>query len=300
MISGVPNFVNPFRTSGMRKSYKVNNVEYRLFHGMLLTKYHNEILPLDHMQPDGYEIKLPQFEGPFDLLLFFIERDELNIHDIPIAKITADFLDYLMRAQALNMELASEFIFVAATLMRIKAKMLLPRPELDEAGNEIDPKHDLIQKLVLYKQFKEVSEHLRALEEGRLKQVKRGNITADLYAAGDHAGQGEELTTFNLYKLMVVYERAMDRYTSRSSEVRHTVVKYPYTIEQQKTAIASLIAINEKLDFKAVVKHSENKVQFVYNFLAILEMLQQQLLELQSGLGYNSFWVTAKKPLHSN
>src|SRR5690554_3469886 len=127
------------------------------------------MLPLGRiMQPDGYEIRLPQFEGPFDLLLFFIERDELNIHDIPIAKVTTDFLDYLLHAQALNMELASEFIFVAATLMRIKARMLLPRPELDDSGNEIDPKQDLIQKLVLYKQFKEVSEQLRSLEEARL------------------------------------------------------------------------------------------------------------------------------------
>src|SRR5690606_32605148 len=100
------------------------------------------------MQPDGYEIKLPQFEGPFDLLLFFIERDELNIHDIPIARITTDFLAYLTRAPALNTELASEFIFVAATLMRIKAKMLLPRPEREGAGNEIDPTQDLIQKLM--------------------------------------------------------------------------------------------------------------------------------------------------------
>ncbi|WP_262247394.1 segregation and condensation protein A [Parapedobacter soli] len=247
------------------------------------------------MQPDGYEIKLPQFEGPFDLLLFFIERDELNIHDIPIAKITNDFLDYLLRAQALNMELASEFIFVAATLMRIKAKMLLPRPELDDAGNEIDPKQDLIQKLVLYKQFKDISVRLQILEEARLLQAKRGNIASDLRIAGDHADQGEELATFDLYKLMMVYERAMDRYTSRNHDVRHTVVKYPYTIEQQKQAIASLVAINEKLDFSTVVKHSENKVQFVYNFLAILEMLQQQLLELQSGLGFNNFWVTAKK-----
>lgn len=247
------------------------------------------------MLPDGYEIKLPQFEGPFDLLLFFIERDELNIHDIPIAKITTDFLDYLLRAQALNMELASEFIFVAATLMRIKAKMLLPRPELDETGNEIDPKQDLIQKLVLYKQFKEVSEQLRKLEEARLRQAKRGNTATDLRIAGNHAGQGEELTTFDLYKLMLVYERIMARYTSRSNEVRHTVVKYPYTIEQQKKVIASLVAINDKLDFNAVVKHSENKVQFVYNFLAILEMLQQQLLELQSGLGFNNFWIMARK-----
>ncbi|SEL93250.1 segregation and condensation protein A [Parapedobacter koreensis] len=246
------------------------------------------------MQTEGYEIKLPQFEGPFDLLLFFIERDELNIHDIPIAKITNDFLDYILHMQALNMELASEFIFVAATLMRIKARMLLPRPELDEAGNEIDPKQDLIQKLVLYKQFKEVSEQLRLLEEQRLMQAKRGNITTDLRIMGEYAGQGEELATFDLYKLMLVYERLMYNYASRSKEVRHTVVKYPYTIEQQKKAIASLVAINKKLDFNTIVKNSENKVQFVYNFLAVLEMLQQQLLELQSGLGFNNFWVTQK------
>ncbi|WP_257667427.1 segregation and condensation protein A [Parapedobacter tibetensis] len=247
------------------------------------------------MQPEGYEIKLAQFEGPFDLLLFFIERDELNIHDIPIAKITNDFLDYIQHMQALNMELASEFIFVAATLMRIKAKMLLPRPELDEDGNEIDPKQDLIQKLVLYKQFKEVSEELRALEEERLKQAKRGNITVDLRLAAEHAGMGEELTTFDLYKLMLVYEKQLYNYTNRSKEVRHTVVRYPYTIEQQKKAIESLVAINQKLDFSAIVKNSENKVQFVYNFLAILEMLQQQLLELQTGLGFNNFWVGKRK-----
>jgi len=244
---------------------------------------------------EGYEIKLPQFEGPFDLLLFFIERDELNIHDIPIAKITNDFLDYILHMQALNIELASEFIFVAATLMRIKAKMLLPRPELDEAGNEIDPKQDLVQKLVLYKQFKEISEELRLLEEQRLLQFRRGNLITDLRRAGEHAGQGEELTTFDLYKLMLVYEKLMYNYTSRNNEVRHTVVKYPYTIEQQKKAMASLVAINKKLDFGTMVRNSENKVQFVYNFLAILEMLQQQLLELQSGLGFNNFWVLERK-----
>src|SRR5690606_908236 len=243
------------------------------------------------MEDQGYEIKLAQFEGPFDLLLFFIERDELNIHDIPIAKITNDFLDYVQQMQALNMELASEFIFVAATLMRIKAKMLIPRPELDEEGNEIDPKQDLVQKLVLYKQFKDVSEELQILEDRRLMQVKRGNIGADLQRASEHAGQGEELSTFDLYKLMVVYERLMYNHANRSNEVRHTVVKYPYTIEQQKKAIAALVAINKRLDFSTIVRNSENKVQFVYNFLAILEMLQQQVLEIQGGMGFNNFWV---------
>src|SRR6476469_8420728 len=103
---------------------------------------------------ESFAIKLPMFEGPFDLLLFFIERDELDIHNIPIAQITDDFLQYIQQMNSLNMELASEFIYVAATLMRIKAKMLLPRIELDEEGNEIDLKADLVQKLIAYKQFK--------------------------------------------------------------------------------------------------------------------------------------------------
>ena len=110
---------------------------------------------------DSFEIRLPQFEGPFDLLLFFIERDELDIQDVPIARITDDFLGYLHQMNSLNMEIASEFIFVAATLMRIKAKMLLPRPDLDEEGNEIDLKRDLIQKLLEYKKFKGIAEKLR-------------------------------------------------------------------------------------------------------------------------------------------
>ena len=101
-----------------------------------------------------FEIKLPQFEGPFDLLLFFIERDEIDIHNIPISEITNDFLTYIHQFNELNIEVASEFILVAATLMRIKAKMLLPRPEIDEQGNEIDPRKDLVERLLLYKQFK--------------------------------------------------------------------------------------------------------------------------------------------------
>ena len=97
---------------------------------------------------ETFEIKLPLFEGPFDLLLFFIERDELDIHDIPISKITEDFLNYLHHLEQMNVEVASEFILVAATLMRIKAKMLLPRPTLDDEGNEIDPREELIKHFV--------------------------------------------------------------------------------------------------------------------------------------------------------
>lgn len=245
------------------------------------------------MEVENYEIKLEQFEGPFDLLLFFIERDELNIHDIPISKITDDFLDYIQRMQSLNIELASEFIFVASTLMRIKAKMLLPRPDLDENENEIDLKEQLVQKLILYKQFKDICEQLKPLEESRGKLHHRGNIAIDLKKTKRQVTE-EELASFDLYKLMMVYEKMMYHFTHRVLPVTHTVVKYPYTIEQQKKAITDLIELNKKLDFQHIVKNSENKVQFVFSFLAILEMLQQKLLEIEIGAGYNNFSVEKK------
>jgi segregation and condensation protein A len=243
---------------------------------------------------DSFEIRLPQFEGPFDLLLFFIERDELDVQDVPIARITDDFLDYLHQMSSLNIEVASEFIFVAATLMRIKAKMLLPRPDLDDEGNEIDLKRDLIQKLIEYKKFKQVAEQLREFEAERFKQEKRGNIVADLQQIALIAEPGEELESFDLYKLMLTYHKVFIRSVQRDTKQEHVVEQYPYHIETQKKVIDRLLSINKRLDFKGLLSNSENKVQFVYNFLAMLEMLQQDLISIQTGLGYNNFWIEAK------
>jgi len=244
------------------------------------------------MQTSSYAIKLPQFEGPFDLLLFFIERDELNIHDIPISRITEDFLDYIRQMHALNIELAGEFILVAATLMRIKIRMLLPRPAPEDAENEMDPKEELTQKLVLYKQFKEVCAALRILEDDRAKQHDRGNIAADSKMVRHAADtMEEELASFDLYRLMLAYEKSMSRFANSIRKVTHTVEQFPYTIERQKEAIAELIAIGRHLDFRMLAEHSENKVQFVFSFLAMLEMLQQGLLDIEIGPGYNRFRV---------
>jgi len=246
------------------------------------------------MTDDSFAIRLPQFEGPFDLLLFFIERDELEIHDIPIARIADDFLNYIHQMTVLNMELASEFIFVAATLMRIKAKMLLPRYGNSEDENEIDTKEGLIRKLIEYKKFKELCDDLRPYEDERFKQEKRGNIKIDLEQVEKVVVPGEELSEINLYKLMLVYNRVMRQFTVRTEEVTHTVVQYPYTIEKQKQAINNLLLINKRLDFKNIAGNSENKVHFVYNFLAVLEMLQQEMIDIQIGLGFNNFWIAPK------
>src|SRR5450432_2490749 len=128
------------------------------------------------MNTENYQISLPQFEGPFDLLLFFIERDELDIYNIPITKITNEFLEFIHKSEALNIELSSEFILFISTLMRIKAKMLLPRKELDLLGNEIDPRNELIDKILEYKRFKEASARMAELEETRMQLIRRGNL----------------------------------------------------------------------------------------------------------------------------
>ncbi len=241
-----------------------------------------------------FEIRLPQFEGPFDLLLFFIERDELDIHAIPIARITDDFLGYLRQMTRLNIEVASEFILVAATLMRIKARMLLPRFDAENPESEADTKEELVRRLIEYKKFKMLCEDLRPFEDARFKQERRGNIRIDLELVEQAPVPGEELSELTLYRLMQVYERLNRRHLNRTETVTHTVVQYPYTIEEQKQMVSRLLEINTRLDFNAIAEKSENKVHFVYNFLALLEMLQQQLIEIQVGLGFNNFWVTAK------
>ena len=128
----------------------------------------------------GYTIKIQQFEGPFDLLLFFIERDELDVNNIPISKITEDFLNYIKELEKLNIDIASEFILVAATLMRIKAKLLIPRKEVDEEGNEIDPREELTQKLLEYKKYKEIIDELRDMEQTQSTKHDRGNVSKEL------------------------------------------------------------------------------------------------------------------------
>ncbi len=239
-----------------------------------------------------FEIHLPEFEGPFDLLLFFIERDELDIYNIPIATITDDFLNYIHQLSAINMEVASEFIYVAATLMRIKAKMLLPRPELDEAGNEIDPKEELINRLLIYKQFKDTIPNFLQLEDDRFKIEKRGFVDKELQLIMQNAGPEDEMSSLDLYKLLMVYDKVMTRSELEKADVRHVVVQYPYSIEEQKRQIQQLLSMNQNLHFHQMIIDAKDRVQLIYSFMAMLEMLQQQLIELNLGEGFNNFWVS--------
>src|ERR1700754_525825 len=182
----------------------------------------------------SYQIKLAQFEGPFDLLLFFIERDELDIYNIPITKSTNDFLDFIHSEESLNIELSSEFILFISTLMRIKAKMLLPRKELDAQGNEIDPRQELVNKILEYKRFKEASAQMAEMEAMRMLMVKRGNIQKELSQIGEQAAEGTEVQNITLFKLMKAFEKVMQKLHDRNNKPVHTVQRYEYTMEASR------------------------------------------------------------------
>src|SRR3954469_415881 len=186
---------------------------------------------------DIYKIHLPQFEGPFDLLLFFIERDEIDIYNIPITKIINDFLDYVHGQENVDIELSSEFILFISTLMRIKAKMLLPRKELDEQGNEIDPRQELVDKILEYKKFKDAAAQMAEMEATRMLMVKRGNIQKELSQIGEESGEGTEIQTITLFKLMKTFEKVMIKLHDRANKPIHTVVRYNYTMENSRDAM---------------------------------------------------------------
>lgn len=243
------------------------------------------------MASENFEVHLPLFEGPFDLLLFFIERDELDIYDIPISTITNDFLEYIHQMENLNIEVASEFILVAATLMRIKSKMLLPRPQLDEEGNEIDPREELVKHLLEYKKYKSVIEEFHKMEEVELMKEKRGNIVKELRGLAEITNVEAELQDVDLFKLLTVFEKVLKRAEEEKNKPVHQIIQFPYTIEGQKNFIKGELTKKTRIAFTELFEAGLTRIALIFNFLAILEMLANGQLNIQVGEGYNNFWV---------
>ncbi len=241
------------------------------------------------MNTENYQISLPQFEGPFDLLLFFIERDELDIYNIPITKITNEFLEFIHKSEALNIELSSEFILFISTLMRIKAKMLLPRKDLDQQGNEIDPRDELIDKILKYKKFKQAAIELSEMEALRMLMVKRGNLQMELSTIGEEAGEGTEIHKVTLFKLMKAFEKVARRLHEKRNQPVHTVVQYNYTMEGSREFMLELVKKDRSISFEKIFEICENRIHAIFLFLNMLELIQQKYLNIVTGQGRNNF-----------
>ncbi len=243
----------------------------------------------------SYKITLPSFEGPFDLLLFFIEKDEIDIYDIPISKVTQDFLEYIQLLEKMSMDIASEFILVAGTLMRIKAKMLLPRPELDAQGKEIDPREELVSRLLEYKRYKSVLEDLAALEDIQQSRVERGNVKMEEKLINRNETPIEDLESLDAYTLLKIFKKIWEHHQHELKKPKHVIRQYAYSMDEVKAAIKAAVEQQEKVEFVEFVLKEGDKIYVVFCFLAMLELTQEKVIRISTGVGYNQFWLMKRE-----
>ena len=252
---------------------------------------------MDAPIPEPYRITLPQFEGPFDLLLFFIERDELDIQNIPIAQITDDFLGYIRQAKDLDISLAGEFIVVAATLMSIKARVLLPRAEVNAVGEEVDPRQELVDRLLEYKRYRGVLDQLRDLERERGQRFGRPFLAEQFEHLVDEARGEAEWASVSLYRLLKTFERVLQRQADNAARPVHRVLRWPYTVEEEGARVLRAIRLRGRVGFVLLFGECRDRIQAIVTFLALLELLNAGKIGLEPLSGEtNDFVVTESTP----
>ena len=218
----------------------------------------------------AYEVKLERFEGPLDLLLHLIQRDEIDIYDIPIARITQQYLTYIELMRLLDLDVAGEFLVMAATLMRIKAKMLLPTPAPGEE-EEIDPRDELVQRLLEYRQFKEASTTLKSREEKRRLVYERGMVP------GEEEGGPLPLAPATLFHLLDALNRVLSRLPARAVlELEGEA----YDIEDKIERIQSRVRVAGRLSFETLLGECRSRLEMIVTFLALLELLKMNRLSV--------------------
>jgi segregation and condensation protein A len=240
---------------------------------------------------DMLNIRLNNFEGPLDLLLFFIKRDELDIYDIPIATITQEFLEYVRLMELLDLELAGEFVVMASILVQIKAQMLLPQEERPDSGtgelDEGDPRTELVRRLLEYKRFKDASEHLSTQADEQRYVLYRQLFDAEAIHGTDN-GAYRNATLFDLLKAL---KRAVERAPDESDP--HVVSRFPITVEEKSEEIAHLLRSRPCVRFFELI-NGLPKIHIVVTFLALLELAKNHLIRIQQDERFDDIVIAAR------
>ena len=225
-----------------------------------------------------HKVEIDQFQGPLDLLLYFIRRDEIDINDIPIAKITAEYLQIVEDMKSMNLSVAGEFILMAATLMRIKSKMLLPRPDLDDLGEPIEPRTELVQQLIEYKKYKDIADNLSEKWEALSYQHER-SLTQSIDDIEEEINYLKEISVFELAKH---FKEVMDR----APEINpYEVDLNTLDLSDKKQFILSSFDGRGILSFEHLLKSCKSKLEVVITFIALLDLVQQfKIAVFQSSL----------------
>lgn len=223
------------------------------------------------MPSKEYKVQLEVFEGPLDLLLYLIKKDELDIYDIPIERITTQYMQYMDLMRMLDLNIAGEFIVMAATLMMIKSRMLLPpeeRAELEE--EEEDPRWDLIRQLVEYKKFKDAAIHLQGLEEQQMDVFGRGSEAARLGPESTVA-----LHDVSIFDLITAFNDALKKV--KTEELREIFAER-YTVAEKIDLLVNMLKAQDRLSFSALFKDMGSRHEIVCTFLALLELMRLKQL----------------------
>lgn len=228
-----------------------------------------------------YNIKIPAFEGPFDLLLHLIKENKIDIYDIPIALITGQYLQYIEMMKELNLEIAGEFLVMAATLIHIKSRMLLPPDEdLSSEGQE-DPRRELVQRLLEYQTYKEAASSLKKREEEWIKVFHRDSLSDDDASA--------ELCLFDvsLFDLLDAFKRLLDK----APPDVVSITKETLTVKDRMSVIMEMLEGKEVIRFEEIFKEGITRIQLIVTFFALLELIKLGLAKAYQEREFGNVWV---------
>jgi Uncharacterized conserved protein len=215
-----------------------------------------------------YKVKLEVFEGPLDLLLYLIKKEEIDIYDIPIATITDEYVEYLELMQLLDLSIAGEFLVMAATLIHIKSKMLLPPDQTEEEQEEADPRAELVKRLLEYKMFKEAASELAVKESHQKHFFSRVGHGINMDELPDSE---EEFIEASLFDLITAFTKVLK---DIPREAFHKIIKDEFTVSEKIHDVLHMICEKKVILFTDLFKAARNKFEVITIFLAILELIK--------------------------
>ena len=238
-----------------------------------------------------YKIRLDVFEGPLDLLLYLIKKDELNIYDIPIMKITRQYLEYLNLMEDLNLDIAGDFLVMAASLMQIKSRMLLPPDPAGLETLEEDPRSELVRRLLEYKAFKEAAERFREFED------RRSGLFGRFGSEPEFENDDLSFCDVSLFDLLSAFSRALKAFPEDSF---HEVLKDEYTVADKIQDIVERLKKETRIRFSGLFRSAKNKLEAITTFLALLELVRQKEVLIEQDRQFGEIDITRNSPQQEN
>ena len=234
----------------------------------------------------AYKIKLEIFEGPFDLLLFLIKKNEVDIYDIPIHEITEQFLEYIELMKMLDLEIAGEFIEMVAILMHVKARMLLPKPIGISDEDYEDPRTELVERLIEYKKFKEAALEISDFESKRRKLYSHKSV--EKFFIKKEISTEEYLNDVTLFGLLLALKKALD---NMPKITEHRVTRIDITIEQQTEYILKQFTSNSAILFSELINQMKEKMVIIVTFIAILDLINKRQLSVRQSENFDEIRI---------